>query len=85
MVVEGNSAQIVEESGRGDNPMKQGPESRADVEESPSRVPEWPLLSSLQCVVGRCHAEESHHVVDPGVFAGLLPPDSEVVDNSVQQ
>jgi hypothetical protein len=34
-------------------------------------------------VVGRCHAEESLHVVDPGVFAGLLPPDGEV-DNSVQ-
>jgi hypothetical protein len=37
------------------------------------------------CVVGRCHIEESRHVVDPGVFAGLLPPDGEVVDNSVQQ
>jgi hypothetical protein len=37
------------------------------------------------CVVGRCHAEESLHVVDPGVFAGLLPPDGEVVNNSVQQ
>jgi hypothetical protein len=36
-------------------------------------------------VVGRCHAEESLHVVDPGIFAGLLPPDGEVVDNSVQQ
>jgi hypothetical protein len=37
------------------------------------------------CVVGRCHAGESLHVVDPGVFAGFLPPDGEVVDNSVQQ
>jgi hypothetical protein len=37
------------------------------------------------CLVGRCHDEESFHVVDPGVFAGLLPPDGEVVDNSVQQ
>jgi hypothetical protein len=37
------------------------------------------------CVVGRCHAEESLHVVDPVVFAGLLPPDGEVVDNSIQQ
>jgi hypothetical protein len=37
------------------------------------------------CVFGRCHAEELLHVVDPGVFAGLLPPDGEVVDNSVQQ
>jgi hypothetical protein len=36
-------------------------------------------------VVGHCHAEESFHVFDPGVFAGLLPPDGEVVDNSVQQ
>jgi hypothetical protein len=35
-------------------------------------------------VVGRCHAEKSLHV-DPGVFAGLLPPDGEVFDNSVQQ
>jgi hypothetical protein len=24
------------------------------------------------------------HVVDPGVFARLLPPDGEVVDNSVR-
>jgi hypothetical protein len=37
------------------------------------------------CVVGRCHAEESFHVIDPGVFAGLLPPDGEVVDSSIQQ
>jgi hypothetical protein len=37
------------------------------------------------CVVGRCHAEESLLVVDPGVLAGLLPPDGEVVENSVQQ
>jgi hypothetical protein len=36
------------------------------------------------CMVGRRHAEESLHVVNAGVFAGLLPPDSEVVDNSVQ-
>jgi hypothetical protein len=43
VTVEGNSAQIVGESGRGGNPMGQSPESRADVEESPSRVPEWPL------------------------------------------
>jgi hypothetical protein len=48
--------------------MGQGPESRADIEESPSRVPEWPLSSCSQCVVGRCHAEESLHVVDPDVF-----------------
>jgi hypothetical protein len=31
------------------------------------------------------HAEESLHVVDPGVSAVLLPPDGEFVDNSVQQ
>jgi hypothetical protein len=37
------------------------------------------------CVAGRCHAEGSLHVVDPGVFAGLLPLEGEVVDNSVQQ
>jgi hypothetical protein len=36
------------------------------------------------CVVGR-YAEESLHVVDPGVSAGLLPPDGEIVDNRVQQ
>jgi hypothetical protein len=47
------------ESGRGGNPMGQGPGSKADVEESPSRVLEWPLSLCLQCVVGRCHAEES--------------------------
>jgi hypothetical protein len=64
--------------------MGEGPKSRADVEESPSRVPEWPLSSCLQCVVGRCHAEESLHVVDPRVFAGLLPPDDKVVDNGIQ-
>jgi hypothetical protein len=46
------------------------------VEESPSRVPEWPLSSCLQCVIGRCHAEESFHVVDPGVFAKLLLPET---------
>jgi hypothetical protein len=58
--------------------MGQGPKSRADVEESPSRFPKWTHSSCLQCVVGRCHAEESPHVVDPGVFAGLLPLDGEV-------
>jgi hypothetical protein len=36
-------------------------------------------------VVGRCHAEESLHVADPAGFAGLLPPEDEVVNNSVQQ
>jgi hypothetical protein len=65
--------------------MEQGPESRADVDDSPSRVPEWPLSSCLQCVVGRCHVEELLHVVDPGVFAELLFPDSKVVDSSIQQ
>jgi hypothetical protein len=57
--------------------MGQGAESRVDVEESPSRIPKWPLSSCLQCVVGRCRAEESLHVVDPGVFAGLLPSGGE--------
>jgi hypothetical protein len=37
------------------------------------------------CVVGRCHAEESLHVIDSGFFARLLPSDGEVIDNSVQQ
>jgi hypothetical protein len=55
------------------------------VEECPSRVLECPLSSCLQCVVGRCHTEESLHVVDSGVFAGLRPPDGEVVDSTVQQ
>jgi hypothetical protein len=73
------------ESGRGDIAMGQGPESRADVEESPSRVPEGPLSSCLQCVVGPCHAEESLHVVDLGAFAALLPPYGKVVDISIQQ
>jgi hypothetical protein len=36
------------------------------------------------CVVWCCHAEESFHVIDPDVFAGLLPPDCEVFD-SIQQ
>jgi hypothetical protein len=65
--------------------MGQGPESRADVEESPSLVSEFALSLCLPCVVGRCHAEESLHVVDAGVFARLLPPDGEVADNSVHQ
>jgi hypothetical protein len=43
-----------------------------------------PLSPCLQCVVGHCNAEESLHVVAPGIFAGLLPPDGEVVDNSIQ-
>jgi hypothetical protein len=46
VVVEGNSAQIVGE--RAEEvviQLGQGPESRADVEESPSRVLEWPLSS----------------------------------------
>jgi hypothetical protein len=60
--------------------MGKGPESRADVEES-----EWPLSSCLQCVVGRCHAKELLHVVDPSVFAGLLSPGGEVFNSSVQQ
>jgi hypothetical protein len=84
IIVEGNYLQIVGESGRGGNLMGQGPEGRVDVEESPSRVPEWLLPSCLQCVVWRCHSEESLHVVNPGVFAGLLPPGGEVVD-SIQQ
>jgi hypothetical protein len=35
-------------------------------------------------VIGCCHAEEALHIVDPGIFAGLFPPDCEVIDNSVQ-
>jgi hypothetical protein len=56
------------------------------VEESPNRVAEWSLSSCLQCVWSGidCHDEESLHVVDPGVFAGLLAPDGEVVVNRVQ-
>jgi hypothetical protein len=53
--------------------MGQDPESRADVEESPSQIPEWPLSSCSQCVVGRCHAEESLHVVDPGDYQIASP------------
>jgi hypothetical protein len=63
--------------------MGKSPESGADVEESPSRVLEWPGSSCLQCLVGRCHAEESIHVVDSSVLTGFLPPDAEVVDSSV--
>jgi hypothetical protein len=65
--------------------MGQGPENRADVKESPSQISESTLSSCLPCVVGRCHAEKSLHVVDSGVFAELLPPDCEVVNNSVQR
>jgi hypothetical protein len=65
--------------------MLQGPESMANGKESPGQVPEFTLLLYLQCVcvVEHCHAEESLHVIDPGVFAGLLAPDGEVIDNSV--
>jgi hypothetical protein len=51
-VVEGNSAQTVGERVEevAGSLMGQGLESRADVEESPSLVPEWPLLSCLQCM-----------------------------------
>jgi hypothetical protein len=66
--------------------MGQGPENMTDVEEFPSRVPEWPLSPCLQCVwSGVAMLNESLHVVDPGVFAKLLLPDGEVVDNRVQQ
>jgi hypothetical protein len=65
--------------------MGQDPESRADVEDPRSRVRKWPLSSCLQCVVGLCHDEESLHVVDPGVFPALLPPDGEVIKKGVLQ
>jgi hypothetical protein len=65
--------------------MGQSPESMADVEKSSSRVREWPLSSCVQCVFERCHDEKSLHVVDPGVLAGLLSPNGEVVNISVQQ
>jgi hypothetical protein len=64
--------------------MGQRLESRVDVEESPSRVPECPLSLCLQCVVGCCHVEKSLHGAYPGVVAGLLPPDGEVINKSVQ-
>jgi hypothetical protein len=76
VVVEGNYTQIVGESGRGDNPMGKVPESREDVEE-------WSLSSYVSGVVMlKNHSMSSTRA---GVFAGLLLPDSEVVDNSVQQ
>jgi hypothetical protein len=86
VIVEGNSVQITGESTE-DVVIRceQHLESRVDVEESPSPVPEWLLSSCLQCVVRCCHAEESLQVINPGVFAGLLTPDGEVIDNSVQQ
>jgi hypothetical protein len=36
-------------------------------------------------MIGRCHAKELLHALDPGVFAGLVTPDGEVIYNSVQQ
>jgi hypothetical protein len=36
-------------------------------------------------MVGRFRAEESLHVVEPGVFAGLLTPDDEIIESSVEQ
>jgi hypothetical protein len=50
VIVERNCTDHWRESGRGGNPMGQGPESRMDVEESPSQVPELPFSSCLQCV-----------------------------------
>jgi hypothetical protein len=37
------------------------------------------------CVVGNFHVEGSLSVVDLGVYAGLIPPEGELVDNIVQQ
>jgi hypothetical protein len=49
VIVEKTPPRLLErESGKGGNPMGQGPESRAGMEESRSRVPEWPLSSCLQ-------------------------------------
>jgi hypothetical protein len=52
--------------------MGQGSESRVDVKESPSRVPEWLLSSCLQCVVRHCHAEESLHVIGPAFLLNFF-------------
>jgi hypothetical protein len=59
VVVEGNSEQIVGESGRGGNTMGQGRRVGRMWKNLPVEFPEWPLSSCLQCVVARCHAEES--------------------------
>jgi hypothetical protein len=87
VVVEGDSAQIVgereRENGRGGNPMGKGPESRVDVDESPSRVPEWPLCSVWSGVfMLKSHSMSPTRAF---VYAGLLTPDGEVVDYSIQQ
>jgi hypothetical protein len=85
VVVEGNSAQIVGERAeevviRGGKVWRVGwTWKNLPVEFLNGR------FRRVCSVAGRCHAEESFHVVDPGVFAGLLRLDREVVDNSVQQ
>jgi hypothetical protein len=48
--------------------MGQGPESRADVEESPSRVPAWPLSSSLQCVWSDVVMPHNHSMLPTRAF-----------------
>jgi hypothetical protein len=84
VVVSGNSAQIVGE--RAEKVVIRWVKARrVDAKESPSRVPEWPLSSCLHCVVGHCHAEESLHVAEPGFFAGLIPPDGEIVSKMSKQ
>jgi hypothetical protein len=86
IVVEGNSTQIVGKRAE-EVVIQWSKDWRVGWmwKNLPVEFSEWPLSSCLQCVVGHCHAEESLHVVDPGVFGGFLPPDGEVVDNSIQQ
>jgi hypothetical protein len=57
------------ESRRGGNLMGQGPESKADVEESASRVPEWPLLSCLQCVWSSVVMLKNHSMSSTRAFS----------------
>jgi hypothetical protein len=64
--------------------MGQGPESRADVEESPIPVEflngRFRHVCSMWSgvVVMKNHSMSSNH---PGIFAGLLPSEGEVIDN----
>jgi hypothetical protein len=56
------------ERGRGDNPLEQDPESRVDVDESPSRVPEWPLSSCLQRVWSGVVTLKNHSMTSTRAF-----------------
>jgi hypothetical protein len=67
--------------------MRQGPESRADVEESPIPVEFLNDIFRRFCSVWSGVIMLKNHSLSStqGAFAGFLPPDGKVVGSSVQQ